>query len=279
MVAPAYDPTTYKLTSMRNWDVVAPDYHSSWAGIGKGPFRSTAELVRAAEIRTGVSVLDVACGTGAVSAAVMKKLGHSGSLLGIDFSRGALAVARTSLPLAQFIQMDAENIGLFGRHFDNILCQYGLMFFPDAHKVLLSLRKLLKPGGRLSLAVHGTAEGVPYFSTIMKPVLEFIPDIRPSGAPTVHRFGEPHDLRQILGNSGYRQISITKFSFDYQAGTFDQYWSDYLSTTASSIRARIESSRNICNSIKERALERARGFMHDGKIEFPWDVLIATAQV
>lgn len=273
----AFDTINYKLTTMQNWDLVAPDYHNSWAGIGKGPFKSTSELVEVAALKKADRVLDIACGTGAVSAAALKKLGASGLIVGLDLSFGALRIAKSSIPRAQIVQMDAENIGFHVR-FDKIFCQYALMFFPSSHGVLLTLRDLLKPKGRLIVAVHGSPEGVPYFSTMMEPVLKFIPNIRPPQTPTVHRFGDPKDLEEELSEAGFGDIQIRKLTFEYEAGSFDQYWLDYLSTTANSIRKRIEEDGQILGAIKAEARARALEFSHDGKITFPWDVLIATAE-
>jgi ubiquinone/menaquinone biosynthesis C-methylase UbiE len=235
-----YDPIKYKISSMQNWNTVAPGYHNDWASRSRGPFRSTAELVKAAEIRPADSVLDVACGTGAVSMQVVQLLGPSGMLVGIDFSSGALEIAKSSVPTGHFIEMDAENIGLVVK-FDRIVCQYALMFFPDPARVLRRFWVLLKNGGRLVVAVHGTPEGVPYFSTIMEPVLRHIPDIRPEGTPTVHRFGDRADLQDVIAGAGFSDVLVKEFIFEYEAGTFEEYWSDYMSTTANSIRAMIES--------------------------------------
>lgn len=261
---------------MQNWDVAAPEYHMEWAQPGRGPFRSTAELVGSAEVRPGDRVLDIGCGTGAVSAEAMKRLGPTGSLTGIDLSFGALRIAKASVPKADFAQMDAERIGIHGR-FDKILCQYALMFFPDAIGVLRSIRGHLSTAGRAAFAVHGEAEGVPYFSTIMEPVLEAIPGIRPAGAPTVHRFGDPKVLRGALEAAGFSSIKITKWTFYYSSPSFETYWSDYLSTTARSIRAQIEADPVRLEGIRQKAERRALVFLEGGRIRFPWDVLIATA--
>jgi hypothetical protein len=61
------------------------------------------------------------------------------------------------------------------------------------------------------------------------------------------------------------------------AGSFDQYWADYLSTTANSIRERIEEDEVVAGAIKAEARARALVFSQDGRITFPWDVLVATA--
>ena len=277
-MAARYDPVKYKINSMQNWNTVATGYHNNWASKCRGPFRSTAELVSAVDIRPSNSVLDVACGTGAVSMEIARLLGPTGTLVGIDFSRGALNIARLSVPHGHFIEMDVENMGLTLK-FDKILCQYALMFFPNPARVLRTLYELLKYGGRIALAVHGTPEGVPYFSTIMEPVLRHIPDVRPEGTPTVHRFGNAADLKDVISSEGFCTISIKEFTFDYDAGTFEEYWSDYMSTTANSIRAIIETKGSgVVSSIKNEAERKSKQFAKDGRIHFPWQVLIATAR-
>jgi ubiquinone/menaquinone biosynthesis C-methylase UbiE len=277
VMAAGYDPVKYKINSMQNWNTVAPGYHSDWASKGRGPFRSTTELVKAPDIRPAYSVLDVACGTGAVLMQVARQLGPSGMLVGIDFSRGALTIARSSVPTGHFVEMDAENIGL-GTKFDRIVCQYALMFFPDPASVLRRLWELLKKNGRLAVVVHGTPAGVPYFSTIMEPVLRHMPDIRPEGAPTVHRFGNAADLRSVIAGAGFSDISIKEFIFDHEAGTFGEYWSDCMSTTANSIRPTIEArSPGVVSAIRAEAEEEAQKFIECGRICFPWQVLVETA--
>ena len=276
-MAPGYNPVNYKISSMENWNVVATDYHSNWASKNRGPFKSTSELVKAAGIKSGDTVLDLACGTGAVSMQVVRLIGSSGMLVGIDFSRGALEIARSTVPSGHFIEMDAENIGL-DLKFDKIMCQYALMFFPDPSRVLRRLWSLLKMCGKFAVVVHGSPERVPYFSTIMEPILCHIPDIRLEGTPTVHRFGNATDLKGVITDAGFSHISIKEFTFDYEAGTFAEYWSDYMSTTANSIRAKIEAKgRNMVSAIRRDAERNTQRYMKDGKICFPWQVIISTA--
>lgn len=174
--------------------------------------------------------------------------------------------------------MDADSMGLC-LAFDKILCQYALMFFPNPARVLRTLYELLKYDGKIALAVHGTPEGVPYFSTIMEQVLRHMPDVRPEGTPTVHRFGDVEDLEAVISSAGFCSISIKEFTFDYEAGTFEEYWSDYMSNTANSIRAMIETKGSgLVLLIKNEAERKAMQFAKDGRLCFPWQVLIATAR-
>ena len=198
-------------------------------------------------------------------------------LVGIDFSRTALCIAKQSVRShnANFFEMDVENIE-FRFAFDKILCQYGIMFFPNVHKVLSSARKMLIDNGKIVIAVHGTSEEVPYFSSVMNPVLKYIPDIRPTGVPSVHRFGNPEDLTIELEKAGFSDISVKKHIFEYDAGKFAEYWADYLQTTANSIRSRIERSAQS-NYIKQEAELNVSSYTSDGRIIFPWTVLVFSA--
>jgi SAM-dependent methyltransferase len=199
-------------------------------------------------------------------------------LVGIDLSRTALSIAKRSVTFQNcaFIEMDAENIG-FNFKFDKVTCQYGLMFFPDSQKVLKSIRKILNDKGNLVVAVHGLVDDVPYFSTIMKPVLEHIPDIRPVGTPTVHRFGDPKDLESQLVNAGFADTSVVQYNFTYKPGTFEEYWNDYMHSTANSIRDKIEShGKEIIDKIKIDAKKYASKYEEKGERVFPWTILIGS---
>ena len=89
-----FDPIQYKITTKANWNTVASDYHYNWAEKQIGPFKSTTELVREADIRSADNVLDLACGTGVVAKEVSRHLGKDGALVGIDLSRTALGIAK-----------------------------------------------------------------------------------------------------------------------------------------------------------------------------------------
>ncbi|MDE1844060.1 MAG: methyltransferase domain-containing protein [Thaumarchaeota archaeon] len=275
---PVFDPTQYKITTKANWNTVASEYHYNWADKKIGPFRSTIEIAKLANIKPDDKILDVACGTGVVSKEISQFLGPNGLLVGIDLSRTALNIARGSIAFenSTFLEMDAENIG-FNFKFDKVTCQYGLMFFPDSQKVLESIRKILNHRGMLVVAVHGLAEDVPYFSTIMKPILEHIPDIRPDGTPTVHRFGNLKDLESEIAKAGFVNVSVVRHDFVYKPGTFEEYWEDYMHSTANSIRSKIEShGKETMDKIKQDAQKNASRYEKDGNIVFPWTVLVAS---
>lgn len=292
----AFDPVQHKINTKTNWNAIASTYHKNWASTDTGPFKSTKKLVESAQINPSDIVLDLACGTGAISNEIVKAMGKTlgvnkgvgdvgvkGLVIGVDISRTALSIAKLPTPpnfvRLMLIEMDAENLGFRKSFFSKILCQFGLMFFPNPLAVLKELKEILMKGGKLSIAVHGSPKGVPYFSCIMDCILRHIPNIRPNNSPSVHAFGNPGDLSNILKSAGLSEISIKKHTFCYQAGAFEDYWSDYMSSTANSIRHLIESKGDTTiSSIKKESKETADRYAdHRGIITFPWDVFVATA--
>jgi SAM-dependent methyltransferase len=115
-----------------------------------------ARLVDAVAVAPGERVLDVASGTGVVARAAAAR---GATVVAADISPAMLArsAAHPDSAGISFVEAPAEAIPLPDGDFDVVLCQQGLQFFPDRGAALAELRRLLRPGGRLAVAVwlHG----------------------------------------------------------------------------------------------------------------------------
>jgi SAM-dependent methyltransferase len=118
-----------------------------------------------AGVRKGDRVLDVACGTGALTLAVAEIAGPSGSVVGLDANPEMLAVARRKPAEIEWIEGMAEALPLPDNSFDAMVSQFGLMFFEDKPKALTEMMRVLKPGGRLAVAVCDAVENSPGYSS------------------------------------------------------------------------------------------------------------------
>ena len=117
-----------------------------------------SELVELAALGPGDRVLDVACGTGIVAKLAAKRVGSSGSVVGIDINPGMLAVASSAdpdAPSVEWVEASAEALPLVNGSFDVALCQMGFQFFPDRPAALREIRRVLDAGGRLLINVPG----------------------------------------------------------------------------------------------------------------------------
>jgi len=139
------------------WDLAVTDYVRHWHALLAGV---QAELVELASPAVGEAVLDVACGAGAVTAAVAQAVGPTGRVLGVDLSQAMVDAAGRHLENQGLLhavteRMDAEQLTLPDAGFDLVVCALGLMYLPDPDAALREIARVLRPGGRVALAVWG----------------------------------------------------------------------------------------------------------------------------
>src|SRR5215208_4948202 len=95
----------------------------------------------------GKRVLDVACGTGAVTEELVRR-GHE--VVGLDQNEGMLAVARRRVPAARFVAGEAERLPFADAEFDALTFTYLLRYVDDPLATLRELARVVRPGGRLA---------------------------------------------------------------------------------------------------------------------------------
>ena len=264
------------------WNEVAPRYHKRWATAKRGPFQSTKKLVELVNVEKGNQVLDIACGTGVVTKILNQKVGKLGYVVGADTSVTAIKVAKkwnnkTSNIL--FVNADAENFS-FKEKFDIITCQFALFFFPNAVKALKNMRINLKKSGKLGISVHGHPDKVPFFDSIFDAVTQFIPDYVPPGTPDFDRFSTKKLLKDEVKKVGFSKIVVNDYNFQYSPGNFEQYWGNYLRYAAKPIKEKMNLlKKSQKKELKEMVRANTKPFTKkNGIIQFPWEILILTAQ-
>lgn len=276
-----FNPIEYKKRLITIWNEVAPRYHKKWAKNDVGPFNSTNKIIKLANIKKGDIVFDLACGTGVVTKKISSRVGNKGKVIGADTSLTAIKIAKkwNNNDNVDFIISDAETVA-FNEKFDVVTCQYALFFFPDAKHALTNMKKILKKNGTLALSVHGDGDTVPFFTSILKAVTKYIPDYIPPGAPDLDRFGNKQTLKKLVEKTGFKKIKIKEFVFTYSPGTFTNYWNDYLRYIANPLKEKINTldpkkKKSIRKLVKKNTICYTN---KNGKITFPWKVLILTAK-
>ena len=140
-----------------------------------------ARLVALAGLGSDHHVLDIGTGTGIVALRAVAATGPSGRVVGIDLSDGMLEVARQNAKeqgfadRVEFQKMDAESLECPDRSFDAVLSLFALRHFPHPKAALQEMHRVLRPGGRLVLAV---GSGAPWLSFVgLAHRLKLVPQI------------------------------------------------------------------------------------------------------
>jgi ubiquinone/menaquinone biosynthesis C-methylase UbiE len=192
--------------SANKFDEVGPQY-----------FRYFGELLAsAAGIHPDDSVLDIACGKGAVTFPIAKMLSDTGRVTGIDISEPMIENCHNSLknlPLRNigFKVMDAENLEFPNATFDVVTSGFGLFFLSDIAKGFSEIKRVLKPEGTLTF----TSWQKPYQTELLQEILEKVipgqienPKAQ-SGKLTFEDFRTEKGLNEMLQSVGLQKISIT----------------------------------------------------------------------
>jgi len=162
----------------------------------------------------GDRVLDVGCGTGAVTIAYARYLDTGPACVGVDFSFPMIEAARARSERekinAHFIQADAQVYPFEEASFDLLVSRFGVMFFDDPVRAFSNLRRAAKPNAKACFAVwRGPADNA-FMRDAELAAAPFLPDAPAPdpGAPGRFALSDRDKIEVILSNSGWGGIDV-----------------------------------------------------------------------
>src|SRR5438067_8356473 len=186
------------------WQRVAEKYDAVWSSLTR---QFIPHLIDDAKVTAGMSVLDVACGPGYLSATA-KELGAIP--IGIDFSEKMIAIAKEMFPDTPFRQGDAQELPFEDRSFDRVLINFGLLHLSHPEKACAEACRVLKSGGRFGFTVWAGPEQNPG-AKILNDAIERHADLNvglPEGPPR-YLYGRREECRKLLEQAGFNGSSAT----------------------------------------------------------------------
>jgi|HubBroStandDraft_6_1064221.scaffolds.fasta_scaffold01752_6 SAM-dependent methyltransferase len=220
-----------KATIHEEWRGAAPLWMKWYTKLSSQSRSATELVVNGAALSSGQHVLDLASGSGEPALSVAKVVGSSGRVVATDMVPEMLEGARENaaaqgLSNMEFRVADAENLPFGAGEFDRVTARFGLMFFPDIHKALSEVRRVLKPGGRISFVVWGPPDGNPLFSTMTGPFLKHVKmPTPPPDAPGVFRFANESKLAGVVCVAGFHSVKTATSTVDWPwPGTPEDAW-------------------------------------------------------
>jgi SAM-dependent methyltransferase len=185
----------------------------------------TDAALAAAAPKPGEHVLDIGCGTGTTLLRLAEAVGPSGHALGVDISEQQLALARRRIAEAGAVQIsvvldDAATYPFPAAAFDLAFTRFGVMFFADPVAAFSNVRRALKPGGRLLLAVFRRGNDNPWATASIAAISHLVPPPVPPSPeePGQFSWGDPARVRRILGGAGFRDVVLTPLDLPITVG-------------------------------------------------------------
>jgi ubiquinone/menaquinone biosynthesis C-methylase UbiE len=268
---------------IRGWSGSAP-YWEKHREIIRQMFAPVAEaLVEDAQIASGHAVLDIATGPGEPALTVAALVGPEGKVVGIDLVPEMVEAARRATDHlgfrnAQFEVASADRLPFPGDTFDAVTSRFGVMFFPSPVDAVREMLRVLKPGGKLALAVWHFVDRNPFHYSLARVMDRYVDSLPPApDAPDAFRFASPGKLRDILTEAGAMAPSERLLQFTIQASVpVEDFWA-LRREMSEKLRERIATlPAEQVTEVTREALEALREYSTDGGMSFPAEVLIVS---
>jgi SAM-dependent methyltransferase len=169
-------------------------------------------IAKAAAVGPNQQVLDVACGTGVLACAAAERVGASGRVVGLDANPQMLAVARRRRPPVEWVDGRAEQLPFDDRSFDAVLSQFGLMFFDDRVAALHEMMRVLRPGGRLAVAVCDALGRSPGYAALAALLQQLFGDAVANAFRAPFVLGDAALLHALCKEAGIAGAAVTQHS-------------------------------------------------------------------
>jgi SAM-dependent methyltransferase len=219
-----------------------------WSRRLAGPFLDFAGLT------DGGRILDAGCGTGALSAELLRRTERA-TIVGVDISVPYIDYARSSQasPRLRFESGDMARLGFAEGTFDQVYSQLALQFVTDPAGVVGELVRVARPGGTIAAAVWDARGGL----TLTRMFLDTAAMLDPAADDLRKRnftrpLSRPGELAAAWRAAGLVERRSGEVTVRTEFECFDDYWMPfdgedgpvptYLRSTSESIRKRIKAA-------------------------------------
>ncbi|MEP2028977.1 MAG: methyltransferase domain-containing protein [Paracoccaceae bacterium] len=153
----------------------------------------------------GAHIIDIACGTGALTREIASRLQGHGRIVGADLNETMIELAIQRHPPkphdANYVSADVCDLPFEDESFDLAFCQQGLQFFPDRPAALAEIRRILKKGGQLKLTCWSAVS--PFNGALADALGKHIGEAASTKAKAPFSFRDGVVIRELLEGSGF----------------------------------------------------------------------------
>jgi SAM-dependent methyltransferase len=225
-------------------------YVGRWSRVVAARFVAWLALPR------GLTWLDVGCGTGALSAAIMEAASPSG-LIGVDPSTSFVEAARSSIadPRARFMVASAEALPLPDASVDVVASGLVLNFVPDTAAALREQVRVTRARGCVAAYVWDYADGMQLIRAFFDAAAEIDPTASRQDESVRFPIARPEALTTAWRDAGLSDVMVEGIEVPTVFRDFDDYWSPFLSGVAAAPAYAMSLTEEARTQLRERLRE------------------------
>jgi SAM-dependent methyltransferase len=280
----SFDPNAHREASRRQWEGAAGGWIGRQELIREWGAPVSHWMLDAIRPQRGHRVLELAAGVAETGLLAAELVAPVGGVIVSDQAEAMLEGARArarelGLGNVEFRVLDAEAIDLPLASLDAVLCRWGYMLLADPAIALVETRRVLRPGGRVALAVWASVEHNPWASlTTVELIERGLISAPPPGTPGPFALGDPQRVRALLEEAGFQEAQVEAIDLQRRHASFEEFWQSQLDLSPSLPGAVLSRPAQEVAEIREGIAARLQPYTAaDGSLTIPGRTLVAAA--
>lgn len=214
MSAPEPDSDVLRQQLLEGWESAAPAWGRLADRVRDWGMPVSEWMIEQLQLQPGERLLELAAGPGDTGFLAAEQIRPGGTLISSDAADAMLEVARQrarafGIDNVEFSRLELEWIDLDTASVDAVLCRWGYMLSVDPETGLRETRRVLRPGGRLALAVWDAGEHNPWATIPGRALVNRgLPAPDPAG-PGMFALAAPGRLQELLESAGFVETLVT----------------------------------------------------------------------
>lgn len=248
------------MTNVAEWDDAATAWDDGRDFVETMKAELSTAMIDGLALSAGDSVLELGAGTGELAARLADAVGPEGSVMATDLAPAMVAlIERLAVQRAQLraAVVDAAATGLDGGSFDAVASRMLLMLLPDPASALTDWHRVLRPGGRLAVAVWDAPEHNTWLIALGMAAMIHgaVSGGPPTGPGGVFSLASVETLSAAVTGAGFTSVSVHPVAMQARFASAEDHFATVSSIAAPLRKGLAEASPETLAKIKTTAAE------------------------